>query len=637
MKKHQLFPLAFGLLLAHTGMAQVKTHFWATEQVAVTIDRQTGYAYVDGSKSPLIPTGNITVKPGPDASIDLLIELGGGDLSIVKTGRHGTFLLRPQNGQDVFAVANRIYESGQAQWAFPEFIIKVTPFQNDPLYANQYYLHNTGQNGGTVGMDINAPQAWLVTKGVSKTTVAVIDTGTEPHEDLEEATAAGPASRVLPGYDPLDPTNPGLPTSSLWYRGHGESVAGIIGASHNTLGVAGVAPCSNIAPVNIFGPGNNTTTSLADAIDWAWDQGHADVLNNSWGYGGCSGYLSFPDINQAIFNARSLGRNGKGCPVIFSSGNDGCSSVTYPANVPGVIAVGALNRNGNITSYSNQGPELDVVAFGGDPVDIFTTDLMGPDGFSAGNYTTSFGGTSAACPQVAGAAALMISANPDLTESQIARILRTTAIDMGPAGFDNTFGFGRLNVEAALKAVLPLIAGPVGVSDQGASTYSVPQQPGTTVTWQAEPAGLFLNAQATGATASFTAELYPSDLGQQCGTISATITGPCGSMTLSKDILVYPGATDFRGQVPPCPAGGGNGNPTSRMAATVSAYPNPANDRLTIPQGTSKAVLLNGYGKAVQYPDATGQFDVRSLPAGLYNLQMQQNGKLINQHIEVQH
>jgi hypothetical protein len=637
MKKHQLFQLALGLLLSHTGMAQVKTHYWTTkDQVAVTIDRHTGYAYVDGSKSPLIPTGNITVKPGADVSIDLLIEIAGGDLSIVKAGRHGTYLLRPQNGQDVFDIANRIYESGHAQWAFPEFIIEVAPFQNDPLYANQYYLHNTGQNGGTAGMDIKAPQAWQITTGVNKVKVAVIDTGVEPHEDLEETTLSGTSSRVLPGYDPLDPTNPGLPTSNLWYRGHGESVSGIIGASHNALGVAGVSPCSNVTPVNIFGPAGNTSTSLAEAIDWAWDQGQADVLNNSWGYGTCGIVWDFPDINQAILNARTLGRNGKGCAVVFASGNMGCE-VSYPANVPGVITVGALDRNGNLTTYSNSGPETDVVAFGG-YADIVTTDLTGTDGFSAGDYTSGFDGTSAACPQVAGALALMLSANPDLTEAQLTQLLHSTATDMGASGFDNTFGYGRLNVEAAVRAALPLIAGPVGVSDMTSSTYSVPQQPGTTVTWQAEPAGLFLNAQATGAAASFTAEMYPSDLGQQCGTISATITGPCGSVTLSKPIVVYPGATDFRGQIPPCPAtGGGGGNPTSRMAPPVSAYPNPANDRLTLPQGTGKAVLLNTYGKVVQYPDATGQFDVRSLPAGLYNLQIQQDGKLSNQHIEVQH
>lgn len=634
MKKFTFCSLALCLLLAHASSAQEKAYFWtAKDQVAVTIDRHTGYAYADGSKSPLIPTGNISVKPGPDADIGLLMELGGGDLAIVKTGRHGTYLLRPQRGQNVFDVANRIYESGHAQWAFPEFIIAVAPMQNDPLYAQQYYLRNTGQGGGTAGMDINAPKAWVITTGVNKITVGVIDSGTEPHEDLEEPTGA---SRVQPGYDPLDPTNPGLPTVNAVYRGHGESVAGIIGASHNNLGVAGVAPCSDITPVNIFGPGGSTTTSLSDAIDWAWDQGHADVLSNSWGYSGCTGSLSFPDIDQAILNARTLGRGGKGCPVVFASGNSSCSNVAYPANVPGVISVGALDRNGLLTGYSNSGPETDLVAFGGYG-DIVTTDLTGPDGYDPGKYNYGFDGTSAACPQVSGALALMLSANPDLTEAQLTQILHTTATDMGASGFDNTFGYGRLNVEAAVRAALPVIAGPVGIGDTAPSAYSVPQQPGTTVTWQASPAGLFVNAQATGANASFTADLYPNDLGQQCGTLTVTITGPCGSVTLSKLILIYPGATDFRGQVPPCPADGGSGgNPTSRTAYVPTAYPNPASESLTLPTGAQQAVLLNSQGRVVQQA-AAGTFDVRALPAGLYNLQMRQDGKLINQHVEVKH
>jgi hypothetical protein len=95
---------------------------------------------------------------------------------------------------------------------------------------------------------------------------------------------------------------------------------------------------------------------------------------------------------------------------------------------------------------------------------------------------------------------------------------------------------------------------------------------------------------------------------------------------------------DLQRAAAPC----GNCQPNQRFAKQTAAsetmaYPNPANDRLTLPQGAGKAVLLNTYGKAVQYPDATGQLDVRSLPAGLYNLQLQQGGKVRNQHIEIQH
>lgn len=82
------------------------------------------------------------------------------------------------------------------------------------------------------------------------------------------------------------------------------------------------------------------------------------------------------------------------------------------------------------------------------------TDRMGAAGYEIGNYTNRFGGTSAACPQVSGIVALMLSANPNLTETQVRTILQNTATDMGTSGFDNTFGFGRVNACAAVSSAL---------------------------------------------------------------------------------------------------------------------------------------------------------------------------------------
>ncbi|NJO01471.1 MAG: S8 family serine peptidase, partial [Bacteroidia bacterium] len=85
--------------------------------------------------------------------------------------------------------------------------------------------------------------------------------------------------------------------------------------------------------------------------------------------------------------------------------------------------------------------------------DIVTLDRMGANGYTNNNFFSGFDGTSAACPQVSGVAALMLSANPTLTQAQVRTILQNTATDMGTTGFDNTFGFGRLNAQAALQAV----------------------------------------------------------------------------------------------------------------------------------------------------------------------------------------
>src|SRR5690625_1795675 len=137
----------------------------------------------------------------------------------------------------------------------------------------------------------------------------------------------------------------------------------------------------------------------------------------------------------------------RGSQVIFSAGN-GHSSVSYPAKINGVITVGAIQNNGDIWSYSNTGSSMDLVAPSGDinlAGDVVTTDRMGGIGYGSGNYTTHFGGTSAACPQVAGVVCLMLSVNPGLYEYQVRNILQETAIDMGATGFDNTYGYGRVD------------------------------------------------------------------------------------------------------------------------------------------------------------------------------------------------
>ena len=108
---------------------------------------------------------------------------------------------------------------------------------------------------------------------------------------------------------------------------------------------------------------------------------------------------------------------------------------------------------------------MDLVAPSGDvnlDGDVRTIDREGNSGYETGNYTNRFGGTSAACPQISGVAALMLSVNPNLTETQVRTILQQTATDMGNTGFDNTFGYGRVDAEAAILEVIDqfTVAGP---------------------------------------------------------------------------------------------------------------------------------------------------------------------------------
>lgn len=397
-----------------------------------------GYKYENGH--PLAPTNKISFLLKSEFSLPYLEQIVNNRAMYYRT-HHGTLMLNVVKPDvNVLSLANEIYESGIVEYCHPDFIADISR-SIDPLYQDQYYLNNTGQFGGTTNIDINAPEAWSYTTGSTQIKVAVIDDGVEAHEDLNDQSGI---SRVLGGFTPATGGNgnPYLSTDT-----HGEACAGIIAASHNEVGIRGIAPNVKILPVNIFAP-NTNSQEIADGISWAWENG-ADVLSNSWGYNNPNAY--FDNIATAIQDARLYGRNGKGAIVVFAGGNGGF--VGFPSNVSGVISVGAIDKSGNRWYYSAWGPRLDVVAPSGDVNwngDVRTLDRMGSYGKYSGNYMTTFGGTSAACPQVAGAAALLLSYNSTLTENQVTSLLKLTTDDMGTAGNDNDYGYGRINAQHAL-------------------------------------------------------------------------------------------------------------------------------------------------------------------------------------------
>lgn len=372
--------------------------------------------------------------------------------------------------------------------------------------------------------------AWNISKGLFPVRVAVIDDGVEAHPDL--------GNRVLQGYTPPGHSNIyGAPASDQ--HGHGQSCSGIIAAtSNNNLGIAGISPCAEIVPVNILGYSGLSTTDQANAIDWAWDQGQAAVLSNSWGL---QKNVDFPDISAAIQRARTLGRSNKGSVVVFSSGNDNVNSsgVFFPGSAEGVLTIGALDGNGVIWNYSDRGPEMDLVAPSGNKSllgDIRTIDRVGSKGFETGDYTNRFGGTSASCPEVAAIAALMISVNPNLTEQQVVNLLRGTAQDLGAPGFDNTHGFGLVNAQAALLAVQPDIVGQDFVCTSQ-SQFSVAVPAGSSVTWTVSS-----NISIVSGQGSSTVVLKAISSGLRGpGTINASVTNNCGSVTNFKQKSVWVG------------------------------------------------------------------------------------------------
>lgn len=455
-------------------------------------------------------TDEILVRFKPDvtqAKADEIIK--NYNLSIVQRGEL-FYTLSVQKGASTLQVANNLMESGFAEFSHPNFYMPVEKLQvpNDTYFKYQWNLRNTGQtindgHTGTPGADISAVKAWKITQGSSSITIAVLDEGlTSDHPDLPNTRQVR-----LPGSN-FSTSVPSDDPSPVADGNHGNATSGIIAATrNNSLGIAGIAPNCKIMPVKILNPAASNA-NIANAITFAKDNG-ADVLSNSWGYGSNDPNL-IPAIVVAIQDAATTGRNGKGCVVVFAAGNTAdqlngnTGFVTFPGNVDinGVLTVGASDRYDKQADYSptsipsstfNQ--IVDIAApshrayscqIPGETFEIWSIDIPGNAGYnpwsengdcgsipvmgsflpaSGSNYkafTGHMGGTSAACPQVAAAAALVLSLNPALKQAKVFKILTQNADKVGgysynSSGFSNELGYGRLNLYNAVNAVAPAL------------------------------------------------------------------------------------------------------------------------------------------------------------------------------------
>lgn len=382
-------------------------------------------------------------------------------------------------------MANLLYETGKFEATYPEFMpenIKSCSL-NDTYFPQQWGLYNTGQNSGTPGVDINACEAWNITTGNPTVTIGVLDEGIQmDHPDLD-------ANIDDVGYD----LQGGFNQSGAIYSGvrgsHGTAVAGIIGAvANNGVGVTGVAPGCKMVSISIGLEGAtlpiNPAAKLAQGIIWAYSQGNAAVINNSWGN---NAFINSP-ITDAINEAVTNGRLGKGTVVVCAAGNKNQSIVEYPSTLPNVLSVGAISPCGqrkSLTSCdgepwsgggSNYGNDLDITAPG---VFIYTTDndintsygynpsLGYPNNPSDLDYYAKFNGTSAATPYVSGVAALMLSVNPCMTEKEVRRTIEITGQKLGGYAYSSSLakpngtwhqemGYGVIDAYKAVKAAQEL-------------------------------------------------------------------------------------------------------------------------------------------------------------------------------------
>ncbi|MGE3539867.1 MAG: S8 family serine peptidase [Candidatus Tectimicrobiota bacterium] len=280
---------------------------------------------------------------------------------------------------------------------------------SDPGYSSQWHLPR-----------IAAPTGWDISTGSAQVVVAVIDSGIDPaHADL--------ASKLLPGYSFLTNT-----TDARDVLGHGTAVSGTAGAiAGNLTGVAGVAWQNPVLPLVVLDSTNYATyANIAAAIMYAADHG-AKVMNISIGG---SSYSS--TLQSAVDYAWN-----KGAVIVASAMNNGSSTPMYPAALEHVMAVSATTSSDLLASFSNYGNWIDVAAPG---ASIYTTNRGGGYGY--------WNGTSFASPIVAGLAALVFAVQPNLTNTQVVDLIRQNSDDLGPAGYDPSFGYGRVNVYKTLLA-----------------------------------------------------------------------------------------------------------------------------------------------------------------------------------------
>jgi Ca2+-binding RTX toxin-like protein len=348
---------------------------------------------------------------------------------------------------------------------------------NDPLFPLAWHLLNTGQKGGTPGMDINVTPVWPHYTG-NGVTVAVLDSGVDTaHPDL-----AGNVRSDLGGF--LN----GLPVSNVEDEHHGTAVAGLIAArGDNGIGSIGVAPEAGLVSFRMLGVGAGGATEAA-FLQALRDGVH--VTNNSWGPTvDRRGFFPADDDElEAMRTFARDGRGGLGGIVVFANGNErtltfGDSGITSSSDTTEfsadrhVISVAAVDRNGLVASYSSAGANLLVSAPGGfwkgagetikTTDGVVSTDRSGAEGYNRGDYTP-FDGTSAATPIVSGVVALMLEANARLGLRDVQEILAVTARQVhadapgwvatawgnangGGLAFSRDYGFGLVDAAAAVR------------------------------------------------------------------------------------------------------------------------------------------------------------------------------------------
>ncbi len=363
---------------------------------------------------PAAAATSLSVELVVQSSAPLVGALGrfGASLSVGRSPRTFIYRLRLAAGADVDRTIAALRATPGVVSAERNAVRHALLTPNDPIVKQQWALGA-----------IRAYEAWDITTG-SDLTIAILDTGvSRSHPDL--------GGKLLPGYNFA--YNNGDTSDD---QGHGTYTAGVAAASSNNgQGIAGVCWGCKILPVKVLNSdGQGSDAEIAAGIRWAADQG-ARIISMSLG-----GNEVTEVLHDAVIYAHQ-----KGALLIAASGNEQSAGnkPSYPAAYPEVLAVAATDGT-SVTGFSNTGDYVDIAAPG---VGVWSTvwSRSGGDSYEAAN------GTSAAAPYVSGAAALVLTLRPELTNDQVAALLVATAADRGAPGRDSEFGGGLLDVAKALQ------------------------------------------------------------------------------------------------------------------------------------------------------------------------------------------
>ncbi|MES2154465.1 MAG: S8 family serine peptidase [bacterium] len=397
---------------------------------------------------------------------------------------------------------------------------EVRAVEDDPLQPLAAFLPSDPEFGvSQYGPQlIGAPAAWDVTLGSADVTLCIVDTGARmTHQDLA-AHAAGGIDLVNGDSDPSDD------------NGHGTHVTGIAAAvTGNGVGIAGIAQSSFKAAKVLDASGNGYMSTVATGIRWCADNG-AKVISMS---------LGSTTPSTAVEDAVNYAWN-KGTLLAAAAGNGACTGcVQYPAAYANVIAVGCVDQNRAICSFTSQGPEVDLAAPG---------NAIQSTWFTSDTALMRAAGTSMSTPHVAGAAALVWAAHPGYTNAQVRQALESSAQDVGAAGKDAAAGFGLVRPDLAIAANVTAMPPPPppathGVAVSPASQAKAAAAKGTvsyTFTVQntgsvADSVSLTKVLSRTGWTASLSVSSLTLQPGES-GTVVLTVTAPQKSPAMTVTI-----------------------------------------------------------------------------------------------------